>query len=88
MQEDCSFGERVRQYRIEARQEGKWVTLGTGTAIGHKRIQPVAPTVADAVRLVVVESAARPMIRRLAVFDTQTPPPKNWNAARDSLGLR
>ena len=80
MQEDCSFGERVRQYRIEARQEGKWVTLGTGTAIGHKRIQPVAPTSADAVRLVAVESAASPIIRRLAVFDTQTPPPKNWDA--------
>ena len=80
MEEDCSFGERVRQYRIEARQAGKWVTLGTGTAIGHKRIQPVPPTVADAVRLVVIESAARPVIRRLAVFDTQTSPPKNWNA--------
>lgn len=80
MQEDCSFGERVRQYRIEARQAGKWVTLGTGTAIGHKRIQPVLPTVADTVRLVAIESAGRPMIRRLAVFDTQTPPPKNWDA--------
>ena len=80
MQEDCSFGERVRHYKIEARQAGKRVTLGTGSAIGHKRIQPVAPTVADAVRLVVVESAASPMVRRLAVFDTQSPPPKNWDA--------
>ncbi len=80
MQEDCSFGERVRQYKIEARQAGTWVTLGTGTAIGHKRIQPVPPTTADAGRLVAVESAARPMIRRLAVFDTQIPPPKNWDA--------
>ncbi|MGC1871785.1 MAG: alpha-L-fucosidase [Acidobacteriaceae bacterium] len=80
MQEDCSFGERVRRYKIEARQAGKWVTLGTGTAIGHKRIQPVAPTSADAVRLVAVESAARPVIRRLAVYDTEAPPPKNWDA--------
>ena len=80
MQEDCSFGERVRQYRIEARLAGKWVTLGSGTAIGHKRIQPVAPIKADAVRLVAVESAAPPVIRRLAVFDTQTPPPKDWDA--------
>ncbi|HET9099062.1 MAG TPA: alpha-L-fucosidase [Acidobacteriaceae bacterium] len=80
MQEDCSFGEPVRQYRIEARLAGKWVTLGSGTAIGHKRIQPVAPIKADAVRLVAVESAAPPVIRRLAVFDTQTPPPKDWDA--------
>jgi alpha-L-fucosidase len=80
MQEDCSFGERVRQYKIEARQTGKWVTLGIGSAIGHKRIQPVLPTIADAVRLVAVESATRPMIRRLAVFNTQTSQPKNWDA--------
>ena len=80
MQEDCSFGERVRQYKIEARQFGKWVTLGTGSAISHKRIQPVPPTTADAVRLVAVESAARPVIRRLAVFDTQAAPPKDWDA--------
>ncbi len=80
MQEDCSFGERVRQYKIEARQAGKWITLGAGTAIGHKRIQPVPPTTADAVRLVAFESAARPVIRRLAVFDTQTPPPKHWDS--------
>jgi alpha-L-fucosidase len=80
MQEDCSFGERIRQYKIEARRAGKWETLGIGTAIGHKRIQPVPPTVADAVRLVAVESAARPVIRRLAVFDTQTAPPQDWNA--------
>ncbi|MES2221113.1 MAG: alpha-L-fucosidase [Acidobacteriota bacterium] len=80
MQEDCSFGERVRQYRIEARQAGKWMTLGTGSAIGHRRIHPVAATSTDAVRLLAVESAARPMIRRLAVFNTETRPPKDWNA--------
>lgn len=80
MQEDCSFGERVRQYKIEALQQGKWMTLGTGTAIGHKRIQAVTPTTAEAVRLTAVESAAGPVIRRLAVFDTQTAPPKNWDA--------
>jgi alpha-L-fucosidase len=81
LQEDCSFGERVRSYKLEARKEGNWIALGKGTAIGHKRIQPVAPTLADAVRLVVTESAARPVIRRIAVFDTQTPPPPKWNAA-------
>jgi alpha-L-fucosidase len=80
MQEDCSFGQRVRQYKLEALHAGKWLSLGTGTAIGHKRIQPVASTFADAVRLIDVESAGRPVVRRLAVFDTQTPPPKNWDA--------
>ena len=80
IEENCSLGERVRSYRIEARHEETWVTLGTGTAIGHKRIQPVAPTRVDAVRLVTTESAARPEIRRIAVFNTRTPPPATWDA--------
>ena len=80
LEEDCSFGERVRSYKVEARHDGVWVVLGTGTAIGHKRIQPVTPTVADAVRLVAIESAARPQIRRIAAFDTHALPPPTWNA--------
>ncbi len=80
LEEDCSFGERVRSYKVEARHEGVWVALGTGSAIGHKRIQPVAPTFADAVRWVATESAASPKIRRIAVFDMQIPPPLDWDA--------
>ncbi len=80
LQEDCAFGERVRRYKIEGLHAGGWTTLGTGTSIGHKRIQPVAPTVVDAVRLSITESVARPKIRRLAVFDTNSPAPPNWNA--------
>lgn len=52
----------------------------TGSAIGHKRTRPVAPTLADAVRLIAAESVARPKIRRIAAFDTQTSPPPDWNA--------
>ena len=43
LQEECSAGQRIRAYRLEARVQGNWRTLGTGTAIGHKRIQPVTP---------------------------------------------
>ncbi len=80
LEEDCSFGERVRRYKLEARHAGTWVPLGTGTAIGHKRIQPVVPTLVDAVRVVVIESSTSPLIRRVAVFDTNTPPPPKWDA--------
>lgn len=80
LQEECSKGERVRSYRIEARTKDGWQVIGTGSAIGHKRIQPVTPIVAREVRIVVTESAAPPIIRRLAVFNTQVSPPANWNA--------
>ena len=91
LQEDCRGGQRVRGYRLEARAEGNWRTLGGGTAIGHKRIQPVTPTVADAVRLTVTQSVGSPAIRRLALFNTGAEPPSTWDAppriwADDAVG--
>jgi alpha-L-fucosidase len=92
MQEDCTLGERVRRYRLETHSEGRWATLGTGSAIGHKRIQPIDPTVADAIRLITTERTARPEIRRLAAFNTNSLPPSTWNAvarvpAYDEVGV-
>jgi alpha-L-fucosidase len=91
LEEDCSAGQRVRAYRLEARVRGNWQTMGKGTAIGHKRIQPVTPTVVDAVSLVATESAGQAAIRRLAVFNTGVAPPSTWDAppviwADDAVG--
>ena len=80
MQENCALGERVRRYRLEAHREGRWGTVGIGSAIGHKRIQPIDPTVTNAIRLITTERTARPEIRRLAAFNTGSLPPSTWNA--------
>jgi len=91
IQENCASGERVRRYRIETHSKEGWKVLGTGSAIGHKRIQPVEPTMTEAIRLVVTESAGRPEIRRLAVFNTNSLPPSTWNAVTryqpDEVGI-
>jgi alpha-L-fucosidase len=81
VQEDIARGERVRQYRIEGQVGGAWRTLGEGSSIGHKRIQPVDPITVDAIRMVATKSAATPALRSLAVFHTGFPPPDDWNAA-------
>jgi alpha-L-fucosidase len=91
LQEDCSTGQRVRAYRLEARAQGNWQILATGTAIGHKRIQPVAPAVVEAMRLSITESVGPAVIHRLAVFNTGTTPSANWDApphiwAEDAVG--
>jgi alpha-L-fucosidase len=78
IQEDLEFGERVRAYRIEGSVGGEWMTLGTGTAIGHKRIQPVPATPCSAVRLVVVDAVDTPRIGRFAAFATGEAPPPTW----------
>ncbi|MFP5227956.1 MAG: alpha-L-fucosidase [Acidobacteriota bacterium] len=80
LQEDTALGERVRAFEVEGRSGGTWTSLGKGTAIGHKRIQPVQAQVVDAVRVRVSEAAATPKIRTLAVFNTGKEPPADWNA--------
>jgi len=79
IEEDLAGGERVREYWLEGLAEGAWVPLGTGTAIGHKRLQPVPPLRLSAVRLTVARSAAPPRIRRLAAFAAGSAPPSTWN---------
>lgn len=80
LQEQISGGERVRAYELEGRVNGIWKSLGNGSAIGHKRIQPVPVHVVEAVRLRVTESAGDPWIRTLAVYDTGVAPPADWDA--------
>jgi alpha-L-fucosidase len=80
LQENCSTGQRVRAYSLEARAQGNWQPLGTGTAIGHKRIQPVTPSVVEAVRLMITKSVGQPAILRLALFNTVSTPPSTWDA--------
>lgn len=80
LEEDIALGERVRAYRLEGHAGGAWKILGAGSAIGHKRIQPVEAEVVSAVRLIVTEAAKEPAMRTLAVYDTQAAPPADWNA--------
>ena len=66
--EDLREGERVRSYVVEGLVDGKWQQLASGTAIGHKKIDRVAPVAATELRLRVLESVGTPRIRRFAVF--------------------
>ena len=70
LQEQIREGERVRRYVLEAQVEGSWKEICEGASIGHKRIQRFDPVTTDHVRLRILDSAAEPLIRRLALFDT------------------
>jgi alpha-L-fucosidase len=80
LEEDCRFGQRVRAFRLEGLAGGAWVTAGTGSSIGHKRILPVGPREFSALRLVVTEFEGEARIRRIAAFDTEAAPPASWDA--------
>ena len=66
--EDLAQGERVRKYAIDGLVNDEWRELATGTAIGHKKIDRIAPVEVSEVRWRCLESAAPPVIRKFAVY--------------------
>jgi alpha-L-fucosidase len=68
LMEDIREGERVRRYEVEARVDGSWKHIATGSAVGHKKIDRIEPQQADALRLRVVDSVGLPRIRSFAAY--------------------
>lgn len=69
--EDITAGERVREYRLEARtSDDAWKVLAEGTSVGHKRIQKIEPAKITQLRLHITKSVATPRIRDLAIYNT------------------
>ncbi len=66
--EEVRQGERVREYLVEGLVGGAWQELCRGTAIGHKRIDRFPPAEVSGVRLRCLQSAAEPLIRKLAIY--------------------
>lgn len=80
--EDIAQGQRIRAYTVEGRGAGGlWRTLCSGESVGHKRVQPFARTSVDAVRLRATRFSGRPVIRKLAVYNIDFPPPDPNNPA-------
>lgn len=86
LMEDISLGERIRKFTLEGKLNTGWSTIFQGSAIGHKLIVQSHPRqYYESIRLVINESVGDPVIRKMAVFNTGTPPvdiPKvkdNWN---------
>ncbi len=70
LQEDIRWGERVREYVVEAKRAGLWSEIASGTCIGHKRIHRLqAAVTAQQVRLRISASVATPQIRSFALYD-------------------
>ena len=81
LEEDISEGERVRAFSVYASaRTGEWKRVGSGSAIGHKRILPIDRQLAIELRLSIEKSVGEPRIRRLAAFATGAAPPANWLA--------
>jgi alpha-L-fucosidase len=65
-------GQHVEKYAIEIYGEGKWVRVGGGSAIGHKKIDAFSRSTASRVRLNILSSSAEAHIREFQIFDGET----------------
>ncbi|PHN06132.1 glycoside hydrolase family 29 [Flavilitoribacter nigricans DSM 23189 = NBRC 102662] len=68
IQEDIAQGERVRNYRIEIKNRGKWQEVASGISVGHKRIQAFEPVTAKRIRLIISEATDEALITNFSVF--------------------
>jgi Alpha-L-fucosidase len=67
IEEYVELGQRIASFRIEARRNGSWSTIARATTVGFRRILRIEPIEAEAIRLVIEESMATPLIRRLSI---------------------
>ena len=68
IQENIKKGERIRQYKIEAKINGKWKTICQGESVGHKRIEKLNSIETDMLRLTILESIEQPDIINFSVY--------------------
>jgi alpha-L-fucosidase len=81
IQEDILKGERVRQFQVLGlSDDGKSEVIGSGTAIGVRRLIPVGHRLVRELRLQVDSSIGTPQIKNFAAFATGAEPPSDWNS--------
>lgn len=67
-QEYIPLGQRVGGWKVEVNIDDKWQEYASGTTIGYKRIVQGKEVKASAVRLIITESLATPLINSFEVF--------------------
>lgn len=67
LKEYIRLGQRVKAFTIQARENGEWKDIATGTTIGHERILRV-DTQTDGLRLVIQDARACPLISAFEAY--------------------
>ena len=68
LQEELSLGQRIAAFTVEARVDGQWETVAEETTVGFKRIVLLPDVTADAVRVRIDETLAKPFLSSIALF--------------------
>lgn len=57
IEEDIRYGERIREYVLEAQVNNKWIKIAEGMSVGHKRIQSFNPIEVKNIRLRITKAS-------------------------------
>lgn len=73
IQEPIALGERAMQHHLEAKSNGAWTTIASGTAIGERKIHRVGAVTASSIALVITQARGSPAIAELGVYESAYP---------------
>jgi alpha-L-fucosidase len=73
IQEPIALGERITQHHLEAKTNGVWMTIASGTAIGERKLHRVGPAMASGIALVITQARGVPAIAELGVYQSPFP---------------
>lgn len=67
LMEDIHYGERVRKFSVEVKENGQWKPFFAAHCIGHKRIIPINQPI-SAVRLTIEEAVDTPILKEITCY--------------------
>jgi alpha-L-fucosidase len=73
IQEPIALGERITQHHLEAKSNGVWTTIATGTFVGERKLHRVGPVMATAIALVITQARGVPAVAELGVYQSPIP---------------
>jgi alpha-L-fucosidase len=68
LQEDIRYGQHVEKFRLEAKYDGEWKSIVSGTTIGYKRLLRFKPISARYIRLVIEQSRANTYLAEFGLY--------------------
>lgn len=69
IQEYIKLGQRVKQFSLEAKIDGKWQVIDKQTTIGYKRILRFKTVKANKIRVNIEDAKASPTISNIAIYN-------------------
>ncbi|MBI4328154.1 MAG: alpha-L-fucosidase [Chloroflexi bacterium] len=82
IEEDLRYGQRIREYQVEAQTASGWKPVASGSTVGRRRIEMFAPVLTAKLRFRVTQAGAIPQMRLLAAYSIAGAPSPETSPAQ------